>query len=80
MRAHISDYRMKPAPIGVPGELHLAGSGLARVYINRPDGTAEKFLPNPFGNPGDRLYKTGDLGLAIFLMERSSFWVASIIS
>src|SRR4029079_559358 len=35
--------------------------GLARGYINRPDGTAEKFLPNPFGNPGDRFYKTGDL-------------------
>ena len=61
VRAYILDHRMKPAPIGVPGELHLAGNGLARGYINRPDGTAEKFLPNPFGNAGDRLYKTGDL-------------------
>jgi non-ribosomal peptide synthase protein (TIGR01720 family) len=51
---------MQPTPIGVPGELHLAGAGLARGYINRPDGTAEKFVPNPFGNAGDRLYKTGD--------------------
>jgi len=60
VRAYILDHRMKPAPIGVPGELHLAGAGLARGYINRPDGTAEKFVPNPFGNAGDRLYKTGD--------------------
>ncbi len=61
VRAYILDHRMQPAPIGVPGELHLAGNGLARGYINRPDGTAEKFVPNPFGSPGDRLYKTGDL-------------------
>ena len=61
VRAYILDHRMKLAPIGVPGELHLAGNGLARGYINRPDGTAEKFVPNPFGKPGDRLYKTGDL-------------------
>jgi amino acid adenylation domain-containing protein/non-ribosomal peptide synthase protein (TIGR01720 family) len=61
VRAYILDHRMNPAPIGVPGELHLAGDGLARGYINRPDGTAEKFLPNPFGNHGERLYKTGDL-------------------
>lgn len=61
VRAYILDRRMQPAPIGVPGELHLAGNGLARGYINRPDGTAEKFVPNPFGNAGDRLYKTGDL-------------------
>jgi amino acid adenylation domain-containing protein/non-ribosomal peptide synthase protein (TIGR01720 family) len=60
VRAYILDHRMQPTPIGVPGELHLAGSGVARGYINRPDGTAEKFVPNPFGNPGDRLYKTGD--------------------
>ena len=61
VRAYILDHRMKPTPIGVPGELHLGGSGLARGYINRPDATAEKFLPNSFGNAGDRLYKTGDL-------------------
>ncbi|HEX5603836.1 MAG TPA: amino acid adenylation domain-containing protein, partial [Pyrinomonadaceae bacterium] len=61
VRAYILDHRMQPTPIGVSGELHLAGDGLARGYINRPDGTAEKFVPNPFGNAGDRLYKTGDL-------------------
>lgn len=60
VRAYILDHRMQPTPIGVPGELYLAGSGLARGYIKRPDGTAEKFVPNPFGNPCDRLYKTGD--------------------
>ncbi|MEN3326967.1 MAG: hypothetical protein V7638_1774, partial [Acidobacteriota bacterium] len=61
VRAYVLDNRMQPAPIGVAGELHLAGNGLARGYINRSDGTAEKFVPNPFGNAGERLYKTGDL-------------------
>ena len=60
VRAYILDHRMQPAPVGVPGELHLAGDGVARGYIKRPDGTAEKFVPNPFGNAGDRLYRTGD--------------------
>lgn len=48
-------------PVGIAGEIHISGVGLARGYLNRPDLTAEKFVPNPFGEPGSRLYKTGDL-------------------
>ena len=55
---YILDSHLKPVPIGVPGELHIGGDGLARGYLNREELTDEKFIPNPFG-PG-RLYKTGD--------------------
>ncbi|MEV7022685.1 amino acid adenylation domain-containing protein, partial [Kitasatospora sp. NPDC093558] len=59
---HVLTPTLHPAPIGVPGEVHIAGIGLARGYLNRPDLTAERFLPNPYGPPGSRLYATGDLG------------------
>ena len=60
----ILDPYGNPVPVGVPGELHIGGSGLARGYLNRPELTEEKFIPNPFSNePGSRLYKTGDLAL-----------------
>ncbi len=59
--AYVLDPYGQPVPIGVPGELHLGGI-LARGYLNRPDLTAERFIPDAFGEqPGARLYKTGDL-------------------
>jgi amino acid adenylation domain-containing protein len=62
IQIHILDRELQPTPIGVPGELHIGGIGLARGYHNRPELTAEKFIPNPFSNEaGARLYKTGDL-------------------
>ncbi|MBN3950378.1 MAG: amino acid adenylation domain-containing protein [Nostoc sp. NMS7] len=63
---YILDSDIQPVAIGVSGELHIAGVGLARGYHNRPDLTAEKFIPNPYPSAnsnkvGTRLYKTGDL-------------------
>jgi amino acid adenylation domain-containing protein len=60
-RSYILDKNLQLVPIGVVGELCLAGIGLARGYLKRPDLSAEKFIPDPYGPDGSRLYKTGDL-------------------
>ncbi|HYX15543.1 MAG TPA: amino acid adenylation domain-containing protein [Nostoc sp.] len=58
---YILDQYRQLVPVGVAGELHIGGDGLARGYFNLPDLTAEKFIPNPFSTKATRLYKTGDL-------------------
>jgi amino acid adenylation domain-containing protein len=62
VQTYVLDKHLNAAPIGVHGELYIGGAGLARGYLNCPELTAEKFIPNPFSDqPGAGLYKTGDM-------------------
>lgn len=68
-QVYLLDASLQPVPVGITGELHIGGDGLALGYFNHPEMTVERFIPNPFSDePGARLYKTGDL--ATYLPDR----------
>ncbi len=65
-RMYLLDDQMRPVPCGASGEIYIGGAGVTRGYLNRPELTAERFVPDPFGGePAAHLYRTGDLGRSL---------------